>query len=125
MKGKSGSARRRSLRTLPVSERQPEEPRPAHPSSSEPLTMHSPSHLSLLLLLKREYDELKKEIGQLALLATAGRESGNDYADEANDLVEQVHHLALKRQLEATLAQVEHALKRVEAGSYGICERCG
>jgi RNA polymerase-binding transcription factor DksA len=125
MKGKSGSGRRRPLRLRVVGERQPEEPKPAHPTFTAPHPTLFLSRLSIILLLKREYDRLKEDIGQLALLHTSGREPGNDEADDANDLIEQIRRLALKRQLEATLAQVEHALRRLEAGSYGLCERCG
>ncbi len=78
-----------------------------------------------MLLLSQEYARLKTEIGQLAAPSSGGAEAGNDVADEANDLIEHNCTAALRHQLEATLEQVEHALQRLEGGTYGLCERCG
>jgi RNA polymerase-binding transcription factor len=124
MQRKSASNRRRTRRPKPSLEREPEEPAAPPPTFVEPRSTPSPSQQSLLLL-KQEYARLKAEIRQLALLTTGEREEGNDEADHANEAVEQNRSLALKRQLEAILAQVEHALQRLEAGTYGLCERCG
>jgi len=41
------------------------------------------------------------------------------------DVVEREKSLALLSALEARLAAIEDALKAIERGDYGICERCG
>lgn len=41
------------------------------------------------------------------------------------DVVEREKSLALLSALEARLASIEDALKAIERGDYGICERCG
>ncbi len=47
-------------------------------------------------------------------------------AEEADpDLYEREKTLALIRTLENKLASIEQALRLVEKGTYGICERCG
>jgi len=65
---------------------------------------------------------------QLAQLPIQGRRSlgyGNHMADDATAAFEQARELALRQNLERTLRQVEHALRRFERGTYGICEECG
>jgi RNA polymerase-binding transcription factor DksA len=34
-------------------------------------------------------------------------------------------HLAVLEQVEVELADVEHALRRLDEGTYGVCEACG
>ena len=46
-------------------------------------------------------------------------------ADLGSDNFEQEFTLSLMQTDEATLAQVESALERVEEGTYGVCEECG
>jgi RNA polymerase-binding transcription factor DksA len=50
---------------------------------------------------------------------------GDHQADDATEVFEREKELGLGQSLEAHLRQVEHALARIEAGSYGQCERCG
>jgi RNA polymerase-binding transcription factor DksA len=49
----------------------------------------------------------------------------SDEADTATELFNQEHQLAIEGMLQATREQVEHALRRMEEGTYGICEVCG
>ncbi len=75
--------------------------------------------------LEEERDRLRVEIGQLG---TAQRENlgyGNHMADDATEAFEQAKDLALRRNLEHLLEQVENALERFDQDTYGLCERCG
>ena len=46
-------------------------------------------------------------------------------ADIGSETFEREKDLSILEQVEAELADVEHALRRLEDGTYGICEACG
>ena len=50
---------------------------------------------------------------------------GNHMADEANDTTEQETTLALQSEAQQTLDQINEALARLDAGTYGTCANCG
>jgi DnaK suppressor protein len=50
---------------------------------------------------------------------------GNHMADDGTEAFEQAASLALRRNQERMLEQVQKALARLESGHYGQCERCG
>ena len=50
---------------------------------------------------------------------------GNHMADEANETAEQETMLTIQNQARHELEQVNQALARMEAGTYGICANCG
>src|SRR5690349_5272378 len=50
---------------------------------------------------------------------------GDHQADDATELFEREKELGLGQSLQAHLQQVDHALSRIEDGSYGMCEQCG
>jgi DnaK suppressor protein len=50
---------------------------------------------------------------------------GQHSADHATDLFLRDRNLALQRNAEDLIAQIDAALSRLNQGSYGICERCG
>src|SRR5437867_11510080 len=50
---------------------------------------------------------------------------GNHMADDANQTFEQETMLTLERSARRHLDQVNAALARIEAGTYGICANCG
>lgn len=50
---------------------------------------------------------------------------GNHMADEANDTTEEETTMALQGEAQQALDQVNRALARLDAGSYGICANCG
>ncbi len=80
--------------------------------------------------LKKEKTELSEKIEQLRVLGqpSAERKEGSPFgkreegADEASELEKR---LALERRLEESLKEVEHALQKYEAGTYGLCDSCG
>jgi DnaK suppressor protein len=46
-------------------------------------------------------------------------------ADIGTEVFEQEKDLSIAEQIDAELADVERALKRIDDGTYGICEACG
>ncbi|MGE5138795.1 MAG: TraR/DksA family transcriptional regulator [Rudaea sp.] len=78
-----------------------------------------------LVELKRERERLLGEIQQQEVLTQDHPTNGNHMADDASEVFEQTKNLALKRHLEAMLEQVESAVRRIERGTYGTCEKCG
>ena len=46
-------------------------------------------------------------------------------ADLGSETFEREKDLSILEQVEAELADVEHALRRLDDGTYGICEACG
>ena len=50
---------------------------------------------------------------------------GDYQADDATEVFEREKELGLEQTIKLHLDQVEHALNRIEAGTYGECESCG
>lgn len=73
--------------------------------------------------LRGEIDTAEQEIGQL--LRQGGEGAGNDQADVGSNTFERDHEMSMVKNARENLELVEEALKRIEAGSYGICESCG
>lgn len=48
-----------------------------------------------------------------------------DEVDQANADIEQNIHMQLKNRENFTLQKVNHALRKIEEGTYGECESCG
>lgn len=80
---------------------------------------------SLKKRLEEERDRLRERICQQKIISQENPGYSNHMADDATDVFEQAKSLALRRNLERLLEQVEGALHRLEAGAYGICEGCG
>jgi DnaK suppressor protein len=75
--------------------------------------------------LERERERLVEEIHQQGILGEEHAGYGNHMADDATEVFEQTKSLALRRNLERMLGQVEDALRRSKEGTYGLCEQCG
>jgi DnaK suppressor protein len=50
---------------------------------------------------------------------------GNHMADDANETFEQEAMLTLEQSIRRKLDQVNAALRKIEDGTYGICNNCG
>ena len=50
---------------------------------------------------------------------------GNHMAETGTEIYEQERNLTLEHTLQQQLADVEHALAKFDAGTYGICDNCG
>jgi len=46
-------------------------------------------------------------------------------ADDGSELFEREKNLTVRSTLELSLTDVEDALRRIEDGTYGVCENCG
>ena len=78
--------------------------------------------------LEAERDRLQQEINRadLDIEADDGRAGyGNHMADDATEIFEQEKNAGLQRDQQILLEQVEDALRRIENGTYGFCQRCG
>jgi DnaK suppressor protein len=73
--------------------------------------------------LHAEVDESKAQAA--ARISEAATEAGDDEADASSKLFEREQQLALSNNSRDLLEQTEHALARIEAGTYGVCESCG
>lgn len=73
--------------------------------------------------LRIEIRAAETEIGQL--LREGGEGAGNDQADVGSNTFERDHEMSMAKNARANLELVESAIKRIDAGTYGVCESCG
>lgn len=98
---------------------------PNHEAARPPAEFRLTPEQPLLATLAKERERLKGEIQRQEVLTQDHPTSGNHMADDASEVFEQTKNLALKRHLEKMLEQVELATRRIEKGTYGVCEKCG
>jgi RNA polymerase-binding transcription factor len=73
--------------------------------------------------LSRELDDLKATIEPADV-----RREGSPFGkreEEATESFELEKRLALEKQLGESLSEVEHALDKLNKGTYGLCDVCG
>jgi DnaK suppressor protein len=75
--------------------------------------------------LEDERTRLRQELDQWEAVPHDNLGYGNHMADDATEAFEQAKDLALRQNTERLLEQVEGALSRFTAGTYGLCEQCG
>ena len=68
---------------------------------------------------------LNAEEGLADLIRDSGDGAGDDQADAGSKTFEREHEMSLANNARNMVDQVQHALQRIEAGTYGICESCG
>jgi RNA polymerase-binding transcription factor DksA len=68
-----------------------------------------------------EHLQSESEQENLSELSTAAQHQ----ADLGTETFDRERDLSILEQVEAELADVEHALERLESGTYGTCEACG
>lgn len=56
---------------------------------------------------------------------TEGYGVKNHPAEDATELFTRQRNMAVEAQMQRELDQIEHALERIDAGTYGVCEECG
>ena len=84
-------------------------------------------------LRSRLESEQKHLLGELEQLKTDTRPTemrreGSPFGkreEEATESFELEKRLALEKQIKDHLAEVEHALRKFEKGTYGLCDNCG
>jgi len=59
------------------------------------------------------------------LMRDAGDGAGHDQADVGATSFERDHELTVVNSEREALEQIDHALERIEDGTYGVCESCG
>jgi DnaK suppressor protein len=72
---------------------------------------------------RAEIDKAESDIADR--LTDSVSDAGDDQADVGAKTYEREHELSLTYNARDLLAQSEHALGRIEAGTYGSCESCG
>ncbi len=76
-------------------------------------------------MLEAERARLTTELSHYEIASRRNLGLGNHIADDGTDAFEQAASLALQRNQERLLAEVERALQKLDEGTYGLCERCG
>jgi DnaK suppressor protein len=83
------------------------------------------THSSLQAQLTDERERLRAQIEALEAGSPAAPEFDDNFADSGQVAAEQGENMALAGQLRDQLEEVEHALAKFDAGTFGVCEVCG
>jgi RNA polymerase-binding transcription factor DksA len=75
--------------------------------------------------LEEERASLRAKLGELGFGEHAGLDYDQNFADSSQVTAERGEAEALAKSLAETLSEVEHALAKIEDGTYGTCENCG
>jgi RNA polymerase-binding protein DksA len=84
--------------------------------------------------LEKEREQLRRQFSEIeeSSLGTSQSElSGEiasfdeEYADAGTDTFERERDLSLFNNIRDLIEKIDRALERIDAGSYGLCERCG
>lgn len=87
--------------------------------------MPGTDHATLRTQLEEERDDAADRLSGLTADGASAPEFDENFADAAQVSAEQGENQALAASLRDQLADVEHALSRLDDGSYGTCEQCG
>ncbi|MCA1712672.1 MAG: TraR/DksA C4-type zinc finger protein, partial [Actinobacteria bacterium] len=106
----------------------------APPKSRVPVPAEDAWTRAELNAVRKELDEQAKELRgeiddaeevQATLKRDASSEGSGDEADAGSKTFEREHEMSLANNSRDLLVQVERALARLDAGTYGRCENCG
>jgi len=77
--------------------------------------------------LERELAEAEEHVARSDEVEAAGELSAYDdhAADTASETVEREKDFALAKSAESMLQRIQNALRKLDAGSYGLCDSCG
>jgi len=75
--------------------------------------------------LENQRAELQAELASFEVEPNNGMGYSTHPADDGSIATEQASDLALRRNTERLLYQVERALFRIKEGSFGVCRECG
>ncbi|CCH72865.1 putative DNA-binding protein [Nostocoides australiense Ben110] len=73
--------------------------------------------------LRVEITEAEHEVA--ALMRQSGDGAGDDQADAGSKTLEREQEMSLANNAREMLLQDQHAIERIDDGTYGICENCG
>jgi DnaK suppressor protein len=106
-------------------------PKPAKKSSTKaaPLDKFTESQQKLLLeereVYTRQATTLRAEADQLALDRDPGDVQFDEESGQGDSMnVERERDLALSAQALASIEEIDRALEKIHAGTYGVCEKC-
>jgi DnaK suppressor protein len=88
----------------------------------------SDAHPGAAEALATQRDELRREIGELGADVDSDEvafEGDAGFSDRSHSTEERARTIAVVRALRSNLRDVDRALAKLAAGSYGSCERCG
>ena len=80
--------------------------------------------------LEAERQDLERQLGELDRRSSEREPNGaagygDELADAETETIERERELSLSENFRDLLDQVEHALQRIDDGTYGVCESCG
>ena len=75
--------------------------------------------------LELEQQHLRQQLAALGLGSGASLAFDHNFADSSQVTAERAEAEALGKSLQDTLAEVDAALGKLDAGTFGQCERCG
>ena len=75
--------------------------------------------------LEREHDDLSRQLSELTADGAAAPDFDENFADSGQVAAELGENLTLAASLREQLVDVEAALERIDAGTYGTCQTCG
>ena len=83
----------------------------------------------LLKRLKAERKRLLQELEHMQSSQEASeRRAGGPFGkrgEEASQVLELEKRLDMEKMLKKSLAEIDHALEKYDAGTYGLCDSCG
>jgi DnaK suppressor protein len=92
-------------------------------------TLRGMSDQTMLSTLRGQLDdERARLVAQITSLSVGHDQSpayDDNFADSGQVAAEQGENKALLNQLNEQLDDVNHALAKLDAGTYGLCEKCG
>jgi RNA polymerase-binding transcription factor len=106
------------------------EPAPAVPAPGQVPTWTDTELDGFRAALETDIRRLREELNMGAadmadLLADSSDGAGDDQADAGSKTLEREQEMSVNANARDLLDQSTHALRRLEAGTYGICESCG
>ena len=81
--------------------------------------------VDLRAVLEQERDTLVSQLAELGFGEGGGLTYDANFADSSQVTAERGEAEALAASLRETLDEVEHALGKLDTGTYGVCEGCG
>lgn len=75
--------------------------------------------------LEREQADLRRQLAELGHGAEGGLTYDANFADSSQVTAERGEADALAAKLLETLNEVDAALAKIDAGTFGVCEQCG
>ncbi len=79
--------------------------------------------VSELQAMQTEYDRSLQDLNELQSSSTDG--AGDDQADAGSKTFEREQELSIAANRLDLLTQIQRAVERIDAGTYGFCESCG